>query len=76
MIEYQQYFRNSRFLPLKYTVTSLGPDRRHSKLTQSGSRPVSVCHGIMKYGIDLDEFLPNKNVSFGWGSVGNNKGQR
>ena len=76
MIEYQQNYRDALSLPLKYTVTSLGPDRRHPKLAQSGSRPVSVCHGIMKYGVDLGEFLPNKNVSFGWGSLGDNKGQR
>ena len=76
MIEYQQHYRDALSLPLKYTVTSLGPDRRHLKLAQSSSRPVSVCHGVMKYGFDLDEFLPNKNISFGWGSLGYNKGQR
>lgn len=76
MLEYQQYSRDAQSFPLEYTVTSLGPDRRQSKLTRSGSRPVSICHGVMKDGFDLGEFLPDENIILGWGSLRKNKGQR
>ena len=75
MIEYQQYSRDALSLPLKYTVTSLGPDRRHSKLIQSGSRPVSLCHGVMNDILDFGDSLPDRKAQFGWRSLGKNEGQ-
>lgn len=74
-MEYQIYSRDALSLPLKYTVTSLGPDRRHSKLIQSGSRPVSLCHGVMNDVLDFDGSLPDEKFQLGWRSLGKNKGQ-
>ena len=74
ILEYRQYSRDPLSLPLEYTVTSLGPDRRHSKLTQSGSRPVSICHGVSN-GFDLGEFVPDEKIKVGWESHGKNKGK-
>ena len=74
MMEYQQYSRDALSLPLKYTVTSLGPDRRHSKLIKSGSRPVSLCHGVMNDVLDFDGSHPDEKFQLGWRSLGENKG--
>ena len=75
MLEYKQYSQDTLSLPFEYTVTSLGPDRRQSQLALSGSRPVSICHGVMKDALDLGEFRSEGKVEFGWGSTGKNKGQ-